>query len=51
VLKIAVLIYDLTIYDVGMLLYRPGFEETPSVIEEICIKAHQLSEFYLLSKL
>ena len=33
-----------------MIMYRPGFEETPSILEAICEKAHQLSEFYINSK-
>ena len=49
-LKIAVVEFDLTPYEIGMIIYRPGFEETPSKIEEICKEALKLSEFYLKSK-
>lgn len=41
---------DLTPYDIGMILYRPGFDDTPSVIEELCHKADQISDLYIRSK-
>ena len=33
-----------------MIMYRPEFEESPSTIELICEKAHNLSKFYINSK-
>ncbi len=46
-LKIAACEYNLTPYEIGMILYRPGFDEVASPIEEICSKAMKISELYL----
>ena len=42
--------YGLNLYEIGMLIYRPGFEEIPSVVERLCEKSLQITKFYLSSK-
>jgi len=36
----------LNLYQIGMILYRKGFEETPSVVEKLCAKAREISSMY-----
>lgn len=43
--------YGLNLYEIGMLIYRPEFNETPSIIENLCEKAMQNTKFFLSSKL
>lgn len=40
----------LTLYDIGMLIYRPEFSETPSIVETLCEQARQYTKFFLSSK-
>lgn len=41
----------LTLYEIGMIIYRPGFEETPSELEQIVEKADYMCEYMMSGKI
>jgi len=42
--------YGLTLYDIGMILYKPGFdEETPAEVEKLIEKTEKICSLYKLS--
>jgi hypothetical protein len=41
--------HGLNLYQIGMILYRPGFEETPSHIENLIEKTDKLFSLYVKS--
>lgn len=45
VLKISIN-YGLTLYDIGMLIYRPEFDEVPSQLEIIVEKVNKITKLF-----
>jgi hypothetical protein len=42
--------YKLTLFDIGSILFRPGFEEVPSEIEKLVMQANKTYILYKNSK-
>jgi len=38
--------YGLTLYDIGRIIYREGFEESPSVLETLVAKANKINNLF-----